>query len=1278
MFFYRRGKTMRRIAMNAQSRNLCRTYCGFVALALLSALSKSAAIAAEDVQWIWSPAYEKEQAPEGVCCFRKSFNLSKPESGEIQITADDRYQLFVNGRQVGKGDQWKKLDSYDITEFLVAGPNVVAVLAENLEGKSAGLAARVIVKQQGGTFESYSTDGSWKTALKELPRWQMPKYNDNQWLSAQAFGKLGGTLPWGTEVLLPNNAGRFKVLPKFQVEWLIEPQETGSLIGMAFNEFGQMLVSREEGALLLVSDSDRDGLLDLVTTFSDEVKNCQGILCISGKVYVTAEGPQGPALYRLTDEDHDGQCDQVEALLKFSGQAGEHGPHGLALGPDGFIYMVVGNFMRVETAAAETSPYHHYYEGDLVTPRYEDAGGHAVGIKAPGGSIVRTDLQGSFVELVAGGLQNPYDLAFNAEGEIFTADSDMEWDMGMPWYRPTRFLHVVPGGEFGWRSGWAKWPEYFLDSLPPTLETGRGSPTGLVAYNHVAYPRKYHNAIFVCDWSRGRILAVRTKADGGSYAASSEVFLEGRPLNVTDAAVGADGWLYFCTGGRGTEGGIYRVVWEGKVPPSALPANEGIEAALQQPQLSSAWARQRVALLKQEMGPKWPLLVRGAALDVTRPVDERVRALELMHLLGPLPNVDMLIKLCGDKQPLVRAKSAFLLGIYGEEQVAGALGGLLDDEQPYVQRVACEAIARSGVQPQNIDRLVGLLGSPDRYIASAARRAIQTLPVEVWEAQVLESPSDQIFLNGAAAILPLNQSDTAPRAVLGRASRMLQAFISDDDFLDLMRVMQLACVHGKITGNDIPELRKQLVDEYPSQDEQMNREVVRLLAYLQAPEAAKLFAARLGTDAPTTERLHVALHSRFLEVGWTTDEKLTVLKFLEEARNFPGGHSFGGMLENVSRDFFASFTEDERQLVLSDGAQWPTSALSVLAKLKDINPGTLAQVRNLDRQVKGQDTEAVKRLRTGIVAVLGTSKEPASMAYLRELWDTEPDRRVTIAIGLAQQPDGDNWEYLVRSLAVVEGAAAQEVITKLVAVDRKPDDPEALRQVIIRGLLVGDAGNRSAVNLLEKWTGEKQGNDGDAAKAQLEAWQNWFAENYADYPEAKLPVDSESNNWTHQELLAFLTSPGGPQGDAERGAVVFEKAQCVKCHAFGQRGERIGPDLTTVSRRFQKKEILESILFPSQVISDQYATHSLILDDGRTITGMVSPVGDGTVIVLQSDGEKLTLTKDQVETVERARVSSMPEGLLNTLSLDEVADLFAYLNSNAEPDVATRPAASPR
>ena len=79
--------------------------------------------------------------------------------------------------------------------------------------------------------------------------------------------------------------------------------------------------------------------------------------------------------------------------------------------------------LRRRRRCAKTSPHHHYYDGELFTPKYEDANGHAAGIKAPGGTVVRTDTNGSFIELFVGGFRNAYDHAFNRDGELFTYDS---------------------------------------------------------------------------------------------------------------------------------------------------------------------------------------------------------------------------------------------------------------------------------------------------------------------------------------------------------------------------------------------------------------------------------------------------------------------------------------------------------------------------------------------------------------------------------------------------------------------------------------------------------------------------------------------------------------------------------------------------------------------------------------------------------------------------------------------------------------------------------------
>ena len=316
----------------------------------------------------------------------------------------------------------------------------------------------------------------------------------------------------------------------------------GSWISMAVDNKGRLYISpqQDERPLLRITLT-RKGEVAKVEPIPAPVKQAMGMCWAHNSLYVSAHGPDGTGLYRLIDSNHNDRFDtnEVHFLKKFGGE-GEHGYHAVVEGPDGMIYVMNGNHTKVPDDISTNSPHRNFREDHLLLRQW-DANGHAVGILAPGGYVLRTDADGKEWDLVLAGFRNSYDFDFNRDGEMFTFDSDMEWDWGLPWYRPTRILHSVVGGEYGWRSGAGKLPDYYADSLPAAVDIGIGCPTGVKFGTKSNFPKKYQQSLFAMDWSYGRLFAVHLNEQGASYSGDYEEFVKGKPLNLTDMEFGKDG-----------------------------------------------------------------------------------------------------------------------------------------------------------------------------------------------------------------------------------------------------------------------------------------------------------------------------------------------------------------------------------------------------------------------------------------------------------------------------------------------------------------------------------------------------------------------------------------------------------------------------------------------------------------------------------------------------------------------------------------------------------------
>lgn len=535
---------------------------------VLGAANFLATARAELPEWIWNANHGAKPADNEIRYFRKKFTMEgKVSKGLLTASGDDYLEVFINGQRVCEHSGWETPVRTDVTKHLQTGENLIAIRGTNVS-VDAALIAMLEITAKSKEKRFVLTDATWLSATEELPGWSGKGFveSDGKWTKAYSRGKLG-VQPWGDVFKLPpaTAAESLTLLPGFKAELLrsAEPGE-GSWVSMTIDPRGRLIISPQDGInnLLRVTLSSA-GKVRKIEKIDEPVGSAMGLLCAYNNLYVNGKGPEGTGIYRLRDTDHDDRYDSVKLFKHIDGATGEHGTHAVVQGKDNHLYVISGNFTKLPKDLSPNSPHKNYAEDQLL-PRANDGNGFGNQILPPGGFLLRTDTEGRKWELYAAGMRNTYDFAVSPEGEILGFDSDMEWDWGMPWYRPIRIFHLVSGGDYGFREGTGKWPKYYPDSLPSTVDIGIGSPTGMKFGTKSHFPPKYKKALYALDWSYGRIFAVHLTPKGASYDATYETFLKGKPLNLTDIEFGHDGAMYFITGGRGTQSGLYRVSYVGE------------------------------------------------------------------------------------------------------------------------------------------------------------------------------------------------------------------------------------------------------------------------------------------------------------------------------------------------------------------------------------------------------------------------------------------------------------------------------------------------------------------------------------------------------------------------------------------------------------------------------------------------------------------------------------------------------------------------------------------
>lgn len=907
---------------------------------------------------------------------------------------------------------------------------------------------------------------------------------------------------------------RFTVPDGFAVEEVHPPAASGSIVAIAFDAGGRLVASRELGPVIRLIDENADGRTDSEQVITGEVTNAQGLEFDGADLLVVGEGPEGTGLYRVPDPDGDGQGETPRLLARTTTGIQEHGPHAVFFGPDGWLYWILGNHTALEDSPDPASPYRDRGEGQLL-PTLTDPHGHAVHVRAPGGFIVRRPLgaEGADWQMVAGGFRNAYDAAFNATGELFTFDSDMEWDLDLPWYRPVRTYHVPPGAEFGWRTGTGLWAPYYPDALPPMREVGRGSPTGVTFYQGTRFPAEYRDAFFEADWSRGRILVGRLSRDGATYREEASEFVLGTPLNVTDVAAGPDGALYFSKGGRKTEGGIYRVVYRDRNATGRAPASKAwLETALDQPDHRSAWGRAAIRRALEQAGrQEFRDGLTRVALDSSAQVRRRARAVELLHTADPssagLP-LSLLTTLAADAEADVRAAAVYYLGLSEQPAAREQLRAALGDSEPRVRRRALEALVRTGIRPGDVRPVdpvadvLPLLGDTDRFVRYAARELLVRTDRNAWREAALALNTFPAAAQAQVALAQTVQNPYDVRTVLERQLALVQTRPAPDDLAPLLRAVHLtmAADEGVELGKLYTPLAEALLARFPSGNAALDRELSLALAYLRPPEAIAPLVARLHDGVDRERQIWIAYLLRRFEAGWTPELRDAVVSWFQKTQDeqWKGGVSFAGYLAFIWHDF--------------------------------------------------------------------VTHQPAA------------DREALLAAIPALAP-----------------------------------------------------------------AGSRPGQDAP--------WKN----------------RGNTSTLSERELREYLElDPMAYQGSAEKGREVFEQAFCGTCHRVGSVGQNAGPDLTDVGRRFERKDMLDAILYPSRTISEQWAAVEFVTDSKESYVGTIRAEDSQAVVLLTVAGDEVRLPKRNIASRTSATISAMPEGLLNGLSLEQIRDLLTFLERGSE------------
>jgi putative membrane-bound dehydrogenase-like protein len=1037
------------------------------------------------------------------------------------------------------------------------------------------------------------------------------------------FATIGAcACAFGDETVIGDH--KFALPAGFTIELVAGQPLVDRPITAAFDEQGRLYVADSSGSndpvqkqleekthrIVRLVDKDNDGKFDEQVVFADKMMFPEGTLWHDGSLYVAAP----PSIWKLTDTDGDGIADKREEWMQgktLTGCANDlHGPY---LGPDGYIYWCKGAFAEQTYERPGSAPFvsraAHIFRCKPNAPRDPQTG--AV-------------LSSAIEPVMTGGMDNPVDVVFTPGGErIFTTTFLVHPGNG----ERDGLIHAVYGGVWGKQHGVLDGHIRTGDLMPVLVHLGPAAPAGLVRYESEEFGPKFRDNLFACCFNMHKLTRHVLTEKGATFAATTEDFLTSSNIDFhpTDVIEDSDGSLLVVdTGGwyklccptsqlakPDVLGGIYRIkrISAGHDEARATKNSRG--------ELFD-WSNLPQQQLLNQLSSSLPMIRERAICELAKQRDAGATDLAafLKRSYDPLARRNAVWALTRidapaarkavrdairDSDSTVRRVALYSVGLWRDKEALSKLPIYLKTTFPHEARLAVEAVGRIG-EDSHAPYLLSLAAqTKDRVLQHSIIHAL----IEIGSMRAIErgllTPNDRAIAAAAIAGDQIDRSVLTPEKVIPWLSSAKPELRTAANWL-LPR-------HSE-WGEALVAYFREFVTNPPTGPADVASGKQLLGQFARQEEIRRMLAevaiASDLDDGPRALALEtmrdVALNE--LPVNWV--DSLTLILLSEHRRLAP-------LAVAVAR----SKTAPKESAVALRGA-----------------------LRLIAQTDKWDEDTRISAL-AAFPAPAGALDDPLfNLLASQFATETSLERRAATLKALAK------FELSTSQLADLTGAFAQigplDTLSLLALYQGQTD--VALGEQLVKSL-------RSAPALASLRA--------DAVTKALEKFPDPVRLSAGPIYEV-LNVDPEKQRGELETLLGKLTG-----GDVRRGLAVFHspKAACSACHQLGYKGGNIGPDLSKIGAIRSDRDLLEAIAFPNASFVRSYEPVVVTTSAGVTHSGVRRDENDGELTIFKSATEKVRLKSQDVETVAPGQVSIMPSGLAQQLSVQEIADLVAFLKS---------------